>query len=32
MRLPGTLYGLYDKDTHIEQIGSLLDDLEAREA
>jgi 4-hydroxyphenylacetate 3-monooxygenase len=32
VRLPGTLYGLYNKDTHIEQIGSLLDDLEAREA
>jgi hypothetical protein len=31
VRLAGTLYGLYDKDTHIERISSLLDDLEARQ-
>jgi hypothetical protein len=30
VRLAGTLYGLYDKDTRIERISSLLDDLEAR--
>jgi len=31
VRLAGTLYGLYDKDTHIERISSLLDGLDARE-
>jgi 4-hydroxyphenylacetate 3-monooxygenase len=30
-RLAGTLYGLYDKETHIERIFGLLDDLEAQE-
>jgi 4-hydroxyphenylacetate 3-monooxygenase len=30
VRLAGTLYGLYDKDTHIERIIGMLDDLEAR--
>ena len=29
VRLAGTLYGLYDKDTHIDRIIALLDDLEA---
>jgi aromatic ring hydroxylase len=29
--LAGTLYGLYDKDTYIERISSLLDDLEAQQ-
>ena len=31
VRLAGTLYGLYDKDTHIDRIFGLLDDLEARQ-
>jgi hypothetical protein len=31
MRLAGTLYGLYDKDTQIDRIFGLLDDLETRE-
>ena len=30
VRLAGTLYGLYEKDTHIERIFGLLDNLEAR--
>jgi len=30
VRLAGTLYGLYDKDPHIDRILGLLDDLEAR--
>jgi hypothetical protein len=30
VRLAGTLYVLYDKDTHIDRIIGLLDDLEAR--
>ena len=30
MRLAGTLYGLYDKDTHIDRIFGMLDDLEVR--
>jgi 4-hydroxyphenylacetate 3-monooxygenase len=30
VRLAGTLWGLYDKDTHIHRILGLLDDLEAR--
>ena len=30
VRLAGTLYNLYDKDTHIDRIFGLLDDLEAR--
>jgi len=30
VRLAGTLYGLYDKDTHIDRIFGLLDDLEAQ--
>ena len=29
VRLAGTLYGLYDKDTHIDRIIGMLDDLEA---
>ena len=29
-QLAGTLYGLYEKDTHIDRIFSLLDDLEAQ--
>ena len=31
VRLAGTLYGLYDKDTHIERIFGLLNDLDARQ-
>ena len=31
VRLAGTLYGLYDKDTHIDRIVAMLDDLEARQ-
>jgi len=31
VRLAGTLYGLYDKDTHIDRIIGPLDDLEARQ-
>jgi 4-hydroxyphenylacetate 3-monooxygenase len=31
VRLAGTLYGLYAKDTHIDRIMTMLDDLEARE-
>ena len=30
VRLAGTLYGLYDKDTHIDRIFQMLDDLDAR--
>ncbi len=29
VRLAGTLYGLYDKDTHIDRIVAILDELEA---
>jgi 4-hydroxyphenylacetate 3-monooxygenase len=29
VRLAGTLYGLYDKDTHIDRILGMLEDLEA---
>jgi hypothetical protein len=32
VRLAGTLYGLYEKDTHIDRIFGLLDDLDARES
>ena len=32
VRLSGTLYGLYDKDTHIDRIFAMLDDLDARES
>jgi 4-hydroxyphenylacetate 3-monooxygenase len=32
IRLAGTLYGLYEKDTHIDRIFGMLDDLEARQA
>ena len=28
--LAGTLYGLYDKDAHIDRIVAMLDELEAR--
>jgi aromatic ring hydroxylase len=31
VRLAGTLYGLYNKDTHIDRIFGLLDELEARQ-
>jgi len=31
VRLAGTLYGLYDKDTHIDRIVAMLGDLEARQ-
>jgi 4-hydroxyphenylacetate 3-monooxygenase len=30
VRLAGTLYGLYDKDTHIDRIFGMLDELESR--
>jgi len=30
VRLAGTLYGLYDRDTHIDRIFQMLDDLDAR--
>jgi 4-hydroxyphenylacetate 3-monooxygenase len=30
-RLAGTLYAFYDKDTHIDRIFGLLDDLERRQ-
>jgi 4-hydroxyphenylacetate 3-monooxygenase len=30
VRLAGTLYGLYDKDTHIDRVLGMLDNLEAR--
>jgi 4-hydroxyphenylacetate 3-monooxygenase len=31
VRLAGTLYALYDKDTHVDRIFALLDNLEARQ-
>jgi 4-hydroxyphenylacetate 3-monooxygenase len=31
VRLAGTLYGLYDKDAHIDRIFAILEDLEARQ-
>jgi 4-hydroxyphenylacetate 3-monooxygenase len=31
VRLAGTLYGLYDKDTHIDRVLAMLGNLEARE-
>ena len=31
VRLAGTLYGLYDRDTHIDRIIAMLDGLEARQ-
>jgi hypothetical protein len=31
VQLVGTLYGPYDKNTYIDRIFALLDDLEARE-
>ena len=31
VRLAGTLYGLYDKDTDIDRSIAMLDDLKARE-
>jgi 4-hydroxyphenylacetate 3-monooxygenase len=31
VRLAGTLYGLYEKDTHIDRIFAMLDNLEARQ-
>jgi hypothetical protein len=31
IRLAGTLYDLYDKDTHIDRIVGLLDGLKAHE-
>ena len=30
VRLAGTLYGLYDKDPHIDRIAAMLDELKAR--
>ena len=29
VRLAGTLYGLYDKDTHIDRVVAMLDEIEA---
>jgi 4-hydroxyphenylacetate 3-monooxygenase len=31
VRLAGTLYNLYDRESHIERILGLLDDLEAQQ-
>ena len=31
VRLAGTLYGLYDRDTYVDRIFAILDDLEARQ-
>jgi 4-hydroxyphenylacetate 3-monooxygenase len=31
VRLAGTLYGLYDKDTYIDRIVAMLEDLEAHQ-
>jgi 4-hydroxyphenylacetate 3-monooxygenase len=31
VRLAGTLYGLYDRETYIDRIFAMLDDLEARQ-
>jgi 4-hydroxyphenylacetate 3-monooxygenase len=31
VRLAGTLYSIYDRDSHIERISRLLDDLETRQ-
>jgi 4-hydroxyphenylacetate 3-monooxygenase len=31
VRLAGTLYGLYDRETHIDRILAMLNDLEARQ-
>jgi hypothetical protein len=31
VRLAGTLYGLYDKDTYVDRIFGLLDDVERRQ-
>ena len=31
VRLAGTLYEIYDKDSHIDRIVTLLDDLESRQ-
>ena len=30
VHLAGTLYGLYDKDAHIDRTVAMLDELEAR--
>ena len=30
VRLAGTLYGLYDKDTHIDRIVAMLDEIEGQ--
>ena len=30
VHLAGTLYGLYDKDTHIDRIVAMLDGLQAK--
>jgi 4-hydroxyphenylacetate 3-monooxygenase len=31
VRLAATLYDIYDKDTYVDRIGELLDDLEGRQ-
>jgi len=30
VRLAGTLYGLYDKDVHIDRIVAMLDEIETQ--
>jgi hypothetical protein len=30
VRLAGTLYGLYEKDTHIDRIVAMLDEIETQ--
>ena len=30
VRLAGTLYSLYDKDTHMDRIVAMLDEIEAQ--
>jgi 4-hydroxyphenylacetate 3-monooxygenase len=32
VRLAGTLYGLYDRETHIDRIHAMLSDLESRQS
>jgi len=32
VRLAGALYAMYEKDSHVERIHRMLDELEARQA